>query len=253
MSKPIAHNMLCFVTVVSVMLLALALIMWINPQNREWEGSYFYIDYLLAGFFVEGGILFALITLIKKEHIVEKVIIIGSILLIILMVGAVFISAVRTEYPWVVHEYSLQWPGASFGLLFGFMRRNSSTPSNFNFLLTRRLLALIIDLAFPVFVQLVFSMVGLLLFQSISMAFFLIGTFASFFLFLILRSRSSGSLGEKIRKIRILNVSDGNLASAGKRFFRAVFIILWPIDLLLFLAGSERSIGDLVSGIKVEF
>ena len=96
---------------------------WSNSLNREWSGTFFYIDYFLAGLFVNGGILFLLTTRIQNGYIVEKIFIIGAVITSCFMVGAIVAAAVRSEYRWAIHEFALQWPGTAVGLMLGYIRR----------------------------------------------------------------------------------------------------------------------------------
>lgn len=59
------------------------------------------------------------------------------------------------------------------------------------------------------------------------------------------------SLAKRITKLRVVNNTTGETASAARCFVRNIFIIIWPIELLISVFSPQRRIGDFVAGTKV--
>jgi uncharacterized RDD family membrane protein YckC len=59
------------------------------------------------------------------------------------------------------------------------------------------------------------------------------------------------SLAKRITKLQVVNNATGEPASIARGFIRNVFIIMWPVEVLVSLFNPQRRIGDYVAGTKV--
>lgn len=59
------------------------------------------------------------------------------------------------------------------------------------------------------------------------------------------------SLAKRITKLQVIDNTTGETASVTKCFIRNVFIIMWPVEVLVSLFSPQRRIGDFVAGTKV--
>ena len=59
------------------------------------------------------------------------------------------------------------------------------------------------------------------------------------------------SIGKRVLKLQVISANGENVnASIGALILRNIFIIIWPVELLLMIAGQER-IGDRIAKTKV--
>jgi uncharacterized RDD family membrane protein YckC len=59
------------------------------------------------------------------------------------------------------------------------------------------------------------------------------------------------SPGKRILKLQVVDNTTGEAASSIKCFFRNIFIILWPIEIIVALVNPSRRIGDFIAGTRV--
>ena len=59
------------------------------------------------------------------------------------------------------------------------------------------------------------------------------------------------SLAKRMLKLQVVDNTTGEVASVGKCFVRNIFIIIWPVEVLVSLFSPQRRIGDMVAGTKV--
>lgn len=59
------------------------------------------------------------------------------------------------------------------------------------------------------------------------------------------------SIGKRALKLQVITNSNGKVASPIKCFVRNIFCILWPIEVIVTLASTERRIGDVIAGTRV--
>ncbi|GGH74207.1 RDD family protein [Phaeocystidibacter marisrubri] len=59
------------------------------------------------------------------------------------------------------------------------------------------------------------------------------------------------SIGKRATKLQVVNYKDGTVASPLKCTVRNLFIVVWPIEVIVTLASPSRRIGDFVAGTKV--
>lgn len=59
------------------------------------------------------------------------------------------------------------------------------------------------------------------------------------------------SIAKRTLKLQVVDNLNGNIASPLKTFVRNIFIIIWPIEVIMTLINPNRRIGDYVAGTKV--
>lgn len=59
-----------------------------------------------------------------------------------------------------------------------------------------------------------------------------------------------GSIGKKILKLRITDMAGNNL-SVGRKAFRNLFLLVYPIEIIVLLANKGRRLGDILVKSKV--
>ncbi|UII28385.1 RDD family protein [Fulvivirga maritima] len=62
---------------------------------------------------------------------------------------------------------------------------------------------------------------------------------------------SGRSLAKRILGLQVINYKTGKIASPLRCFVRNIFIIFWPIEVIITLANPKRRLGDLVAGTEV--
>ena len=250
----IAVRFLGVITVVFIIFVAMS---WLNPVRNDWnEGTLFYLPLLVVGLIGNGGILFLVVRYVRNKRTVENVVLYGSIIIVLAMMGSIVVAATRSEYRWILHENAMQWPGSACGLVIGWVRRRKNAGSNSRRIdtlaLRSRLVALVLDLCVPSVIQIVASLIGVLVFPERIAVFSLLGTAAAYVVFVALRSRENGSLGEHAGNVRVVHAKTGEIGSSWQRAIRAGLVVLWPIELLVFAIGVDRTIAERISGTNVE-
>lgn len=61
------------------------------------------------------------------------------------------------------------------------------------------------------------------------------------------------SLAKRVTKLQVVDYKTGMPATIGQCFVRNLFIIVWPVEVLVTLFRPQRRTGDLVAGTKVAF
>lgn len=59
------------------------------------------------------------------------------------------------------------------------------------------------------------------------------------------------SIAKRMLKLQVVDNSTGQVASPFKCFIRNLFIVLWPIEVIVALTNTSRRLGDKVAGTKV--
>jgi len=59
------------------------------------------------------------------------------------------------------------------------------------------------------------------------------------------------SIGKWLSKLQVINLRSGGIASPLQCFIRDIFIIIFPIEMVMILINSGRRIGDLAAGTLV--
>lgn len=114
-------------------------------------------------------------------------------------------------------------------------------------MIQKRILAFVLDLVIIMVLGIVFEIITGLF---ISDYYWKAAISSLPFAYLLTKDSFTGrSLGRKSMKITIVN-NDGIVAGPWKDFIRNVFIILWPVELLV-LIGCNRRIGDMITHTKV--
>lgn len=84
------------------------------------------------------------------------------------------------------------------------------------------------------------------------------GPYIQLFLFFLLvlyflkDSFNGRSIAKRITKLQVINNTTGEVASVAKCFIRNIFIIIWPVEVVVSLFSPQRRIGDFVAGTKVK-
>jgi len=61
------------------------------------------------------------------------------------------------------------------------------------------------------------------------------------------------SLAKRILKLQVINRKDGLAASPVQCLIRNLFILIWPIEVLVAFFNQEKRIGDIVAGTKIGY
>jgi uncharacterized RDD family membrane protein YckC len=72
-----------------------------------------------------------------------------------------------------------------------------------------------------------------------------------FALYFLKDSFDGRSIGKRIMKLQVVDSKMGKAASPIQCFIRNIFIIIWPIEVIIVLFNTEKRIGDRVAGTKL--
>lgn len=75
--------------------------------------------------------------------------------------------------------------------------------------------------------------------------------FFGFALYFCKDSINGRSIAKRILNIQVVDYKTGQVASPLKCFFRNLFCIVWPIEVIITLVNPSRRIGDMVAGTKI--
>jgi uncharacterized RDD family membrane protein YckC len=70
-------------------------------------------------------------------------------------------------------------------------------------------------------------------------------------IYLLKDSYEGRSLAKRMVGLQVADNKTGQVASVGQCFVRNIFIIIWPVEVIVAAFNPERRIGDLVAGTRV--
>jgi uncharacterized RDD family membrane protein YckC len=83
---------------------------------------------------------------------------------------------------------------------------------------------------------------------------FILLFFVMFFCMYLCKDIFGGqSFSKKMMDIQIIDINSGKRASKFKTILRNLFLVLWPIELLLILLSRDQRLGDKVAGTTIAY